>query len=500
MRRPRWKSRCPRNSIRAHPLARGLDRRATAPRCPAPYDAGTHTYTLQAWYLGYTSVGAPAAPLVAAVSDAPSGGDFINVGALSCDIELASLGDRIERAKLFAFTGESVSQLISQFEVTRTLCETSNNDDFSAQVAALKTLSCNEYSAAVTSAQVLVSATSADELAAQLQPVIGTAALISSVGANCGSAPDLDSVLAPEFSDFVGNYTAEVSAPGFLSATSIWRQAWGQLVRAVSIAATAQTLGLEDGEQQVYDELLPAMLDQLRGAAYAACRGEFVEERYLADIHTGGWLFAHPVVGEPEMPPWASFSATDLKSDVQLCGARLNAKAYEAAASVAMDEKNLGGGDTPGTHFTTAAISVPADGAIDLIGPIHDFTCTTGSGSATPENASVTILANDHVLGTASLQGASLRTVPFAVSIGAALRGLGLPEQDGEQFSLRVVRNGSGCGGSHGDGGFELFRIAVTTGLPTAQIAGTWHGQWSGTNSVTGIPVGGEWEAALTGC
>ncbi|MEK7411947.1 MAG: hypothetical protein AAB263_01370, partial [Planctomycetota bacterium] len=313
------------------------------------------------------------------------------------------------------------------------------------------------------SAQVLVSATSADELAAQLQPVIGTAALISSVGANCGSAPDLDSVLAPEFSDFVGNYTAEVSAPGFLSATSIWRQAWGQLVRAVSIAATAQTLGLEDGEQQVYDELLPAMLDQLRGAAYAACRGEFVEERYLADIHTGGWLFAHPVVGEPEMPPWASFSATDLKSDVQLCGARLNAKAYEAAASVAMDEKNLGGGDTPGTHFTTAAISVPADGAIDLIGPIHDFTCTTGSGSATPENASVTILANDHVLGTASLQGASLRTVPFAVSIGAALRGLGLPEQDGEQFSLRVVRNGSGCGGAHGDGGFELFRIAVTT-------------------------------------
>ncbi|MEK7411946.1 MAG: hypothetical protein AAB263_01365, partial [Planctomycetota bacterium] len=75
---------------------------------------------------------------------------------MSCDIELASLGDRIERAKLFAFTGESVSQLISQFEVTRTLCETSNNDDFSAQVAALKTLSCNEYSAAVTSAQVLV--------------------------------------------------------------------------------------------------------------------------------------------------------------------------------------------------------------------------------------------------------------------------------------------------------------------------------------------------------
>lgn len=465
---------------------------------PGTYDAGTHTYTLQTWFLGYTSVEAPAAALVAAVSDAPSGGDFINVGALGCDIELASLGERIERAKLFAFSGESVSQLISQFEVARTLCDTPDNDDYAAQVAALKTLSCNEYNAAVTRAQVLVGATSADELATQLQPVIGTAALISSVGAECGNAPNLESVLATEFSDFVSNYTAEVSAPGFLNTADTWRQAWGQLVRAVSIAATAQTLGLEAGEQQVYVELLPAMLDQLRGAAYAACRGEFNEERYLADIYTGGWLFSHPVVGGPELPPWASFSAADLRSDIQLCGAKLNAKAYYAATDIAMDEKNLGGGSTPGTHITAAAITVPADGAIDLVGPIHDFTCTPGSGSATPENATVTIFANDHALGTAPLQGASLQSVPFAVSIGAALRGLGLPEQDGQQFNLRVVRNGSGCGGSHGDGDFELFRIGVTTGLPAAQIAGTWHGQWSGTYTDTVVLIGGDWEVTFT--
>lgn len=466
---------------------------------PGEYVASARTYTLQTWFLGYTSIEAPLASIVvAAVNDAPSGSDFINVGALSCDIELTSLGDRIEHAKLFAFSGESVSQLISQFEVTRTLCETPDNDDFTAQAAALKTLSCNEYNSAVTSAQVLVGATSADELAAQLQPIIGTAALVSAVGAECGSAPNLGSVLGPEFSDFVSNYTAEVSAPGFLSTSSIWRQAWGQLVRAVSIAATAQMLGLEDGEQKVYDELLPAMLDQLRGAAYAACRGDFNEERYLADMYTGGWLFAHPVVGEPELPPWTNFSAAELRRDIHLCGAKLNAKAYYAATDIAMDEKNLGGGATPESHNDTATMTVPADGAIDLLGPIHDFTCTPGSGSATPENATVTIFANDRALGTASLQGASLQTVPFPVSIGAALRSLGLPEKDGQQFNLRLVRNGSGCGGSHGDGDFELFRIGVTTGLPAAQIAGTWHGQWSGTYTGTVVLIGGEWEVTFT--
>lgn len=465
---------------------------------PGVHDAGAHTYTFQTWFLGYASVAALRAAGVGVNADPPSGSDFINAGALSCDIELTSLGERIERAQLFSFSGESVSQLISQFEVTRTLCESQNNDDFTAQAAALRTLSCNEYKSAALNAQVLVGATSAEELVTQLQPVIGTSALVSATGAGCADAPALESVLAPEFSDFVTNFTAEVSAPGFLNATETWRQAWGQLVRAVSIAATAQTLGLEDGEQQVYDELLPAMLDQLRGAAYAACRSEFDEDRYLADINTGGWLFAHPVVGEPELPPWAAFGALDLQRDIQLCGSRLNVMAYEAASAVVVDERNLGGGDSPGNHITVDTITVPADGALDLIGPIHDFTCTSGSGSATPENATVSILANDHELGTAALGGAALQTVPFAVSIGAALRSLGLPEETGQQFNLRVVRNGNGCGGSHGDGGFELFRIAVTTGDPTAQIAGTWHGQWNGTNSSTGNAVGGEWEAALT--
>lgn len=469
---------------------------------PGGYDAGAHSYTFQTWFLGYATVNAvhkaAAAGAVNPAADPPSGSDFINAGALSCDIELTSLGERIERARLFSFSADSVSQLISQFEVTRSLCETQNNDDYRAQAELLRTMSCNEFKAATLRAQVMVGATSADELAEQLKPVIGTAALLSATGAACSDAPDLDGVLAPEFSDFVSNYTATVSAPGFLDSAATWRQAWGQLVRAVSIAATAQTLGLEQGEQQVYDELLPAMLDQLRGAAYSACRSEFNEERYLVDIHTGGWLFAHPVVGEPELPPWAAFSAADLQRDIQYCGARLNARAYESGADMPMDERNLGGGDTSGTHHAADTLSVPADGAIDLLGPINDFTCTSGSGSGVPENATASIFANDQLLGTAALRGAALQTVPFAVPIGAALRRLGLPEEQGQQFQLRVVRNGNGCGGSHGDGGFELFRIDVTTGTPMAQIAGTWHGSWSGTNPGTGDDIGGSWQGNFT--
>lgn len=474
---------------------------------PGSYDAGAHSFTFQTWFLGYSAVAAAARPAAAGATgmdevrkaaDPPSGSDFINAGAMSCDIELTSLGERIERARLFSFSADSVSQLISQFEVTRSLCEAQNNDDYRAQAELLKTMSCNEYKAATLRAQVMVGAASADELAEQLKPVIGTAALVTATGAACSDAPGLDGVLAPEFSDFVSSYTAEVSAPGYLASAQTWRHAWGQLVRAVSIAATAQTLGLEQGEQQVYEELLPAMLDQLRGAAYGACRSEFNEERYLADIHTGGWLFAHPVVGEPELPPWAAFSAADLQRDIQYCGARLNARAYESGADVPMDERNLGGGDMPGTHITADTLRVPADGAIDLLGPINDFTCTSGSGSGVPENATVSIFANDHLLGTTALRGAALQTVPFAVSVGAALRSLGLPEELGQQFQLRVVRNGNGCGGSHGGGSFELFQISVTTDTPMAQIAGTWHGAWSGTNTETGNDVGGSWQGNFT--
>ncbi|MCR4303672.1 MAG: hypothetical protein NUV63_05525 [Gallionella sp.] len=47
---------------------------------------------------------------------------------------------------------------------------------------------------------------------------------------------------------------------------------------------------------------------------------------------------------------------------------------------------------------------------------------------------------------------------------------------------------------------FDIFALEVGVATPQpAQIAGTWHGQWSGgTNSGTGNPVGGEWEATLT--
>ncbi len=454
---------------------------------PGTYDARRRTYTFQSWFLGYAAIPAPDASaadpkgierekLVRSVKDladpraAPSGSDFINVGLLSCEIELTSLGERIERAKLLPLSGELASQLISQFKATRDRCQASSIDDEVARTVAVTTqlqaLACEKYNAASTTARVLAGATSADEMNAQLKPIIAAAALAMHTGADCASADDLASVLEPEFSDFLDNYIDRVNAPGFLTDDAqIWRQAWAEQVKAYDVAGTAQMLNMESADRQVWTEVLAPILRQLRKIAYAACRDEeFREERFLVDINTGGWLFGHPVVSDPELPPWADFSADDLLRDIQLCASRLTIRTYPPVTEgvEVHEEKTLGGGNAPGTHSATAQMRLVPDGAIHLSGPIHDFTCGNPTGSARPENATVTIMADDHVLGTVSLQGASLQTVPFVASFSTILDTLASPSsQQGapSRFRLRVLRNGSGCGGTHGPDNFELFSI-----------------------------------------
>lgn len=466
---------------------------------PGTYDARTRTYTFQSWFLGYAAIPAPDASaadpkgierekLVRSVKDladpraAPSGSDFINVGLLSCEIELTSLGERIERAKLLPLSGELASQLISQFKATRDRCQASSIDDEVARTVAVTTqlqaLACEKYNAASTTARVLAGATSADEMNAQLKPIIAAAALAMHTGADCASADDLASVLEPEFSDFLDNYIDRVNAPGFLTDDAqIWRQAWAEQVKAYDIAATAEMLNMESADRQVWTEVLAPILRQLRKIAYAACRDEeFREERFLVDINTGGWLFGHPVVSDPELPPWADFSADDLLRDIQLCASRLTIRTYPPVTEgvEVHEEKTLGGGNAPGTHSATAQMRLVPDGAIHLSGPIHDFTCGNPTGSARPENATVTIMADDHVLGTVSLQGASLQTVPFVASFSTILDTLASPSsQQGapSRFRLRVLRNGSGCGGTHGPDNFELFSIDFGSEMPQILVS-----------------------------
>ncbi len=443
----------------------------------ATFDSGARTLSFQTQYLGY-----PALPAVAARKDIDGVGDgdepeptedeltdALNVGDIECSVLLNNMAGQIQQAQLYQFSIQPVDQLIKEFKLLQAECENELGADFQDQVAFLETVACAGYAEAIINAESVLPATTAAELSDRVCSIMSTQAIKNVVVAECGD--DFEDAVAEQFAGYIQNIEAEVTAPGYISGVGPWDTLWGQLHDVLKVLAAAHTLDVVEAQQLIENDLLPLMLTVFREAAYAPCLGEFHTQQYLADLRIAGVLMNHPIGSGTALPDWAPFTQEELEEDLQWCGSELDIAIFEAVENQPIETVQLIGGTAPGESEHEVSIDVPADGFIELSGPIRALFCIDPLGGNTSfSQDTLVIQADGETLGTLNATAGVFLTSPFDISVEQTLELLGLPADGSEGFTLRIVRQGDVCQGLYGSPTFELFRVDVNSeGCPVGK-------------------------------
>ena len=185
-------------------------------------------------------------------------------------------------------------------------------------------------------------------------------------------------------------------------------------------------------------------------------------QQYLADVRTAGHLYGHPISGAPEPPLWANFSAADIARDIQYCGTEVELRVYADALGTPISEEWVQlGAATAASIVDAATITVPSDGFLEFEGLVPALVCYGGTGTTTLATDKLQIRANGLLLGTLEPLSANLLPTVLDLSVAQLLDLLGLEGDPDPAFTLRIVREGTGCGELYGPAPFTLFEIEV---------------------------------------
>lgn len=405
---------------------------------------------------------------------------YVVLDEIDCELALGFLHDRILTLQAWStasgapsLLAAEVGALRQQVRVIQELCQ--ENPDYGPEMQFLEEVACASYESAAVDVEAVVAPGKMEDFDEQMAMVFGGQAMVAMSGASCG--PDFAGVLASESDGFIAAWNERIQEPGYLSGLGPWTILWGELrLAALDLKSRLSLMGLENSEQLLDSTLLPNMYAGLYEIAYAAC-GEDHSQAFLADLYTGGHYRGHAVNGEVAPPDWSPISSAQLEADIQYCASALNVEVFDAV-SEPIASYDLGGGSEPGAQDSQVELSVPADGFIDLRGPVHAFFCSPSGAPSGFEGDQLRIRVNGQPLANFSTIGGTMLASPYPISIAEVLEQLGLSEENDTTLEFLVSRKSPACQLLYGEPEYELFRI-------TAEV----EGQCSGKKSCVDLVV-----------
>jgi hypothetical protein len=409
---------------------------------------------------GRSSVLGPVGPLVDGAARLQGGGGLLNVADISCRIAVDSLLTRLESARNFSFSfPQPAKELIAQYEATEQLCA-EDSDYFASQIGLMQTAACEGLRDAEADAAVAVSDT-AQAFRDAVGPLLNWVAMEQLTGAECDF--DLNGSLQREFDEFLEAYETKLEQ-GDLPST--YDDLWNELRDVATVAADAASNGNFEAQEAIEQRLLGPIYGLLRDAAYEHCR-EDDEQVYLADLLWGGGVKRRPLptalpagiarLSVGDVPSWAPFSESDLKTDIQLCASKVTVEVFTPVPEEREDlSETLEGGETPGNHTTTASTRAPATGSLVLDGDIAALQC-----SASVSEDELVLKLNGVEIERRQRSGAALLGTRVDVELEDALDTANIDATVKGTYTLDIVREGPVCGDEvpFGDSPFTIFSV-----------------------------------------
>jgi hypothetical protein len=408
-----------------------------------------------------------------------SDADTLAIAAMECQIALDSLMERLEMARNYSFSyPEPAHQLIQQIEATRLLCEM-DPGTFEAQIPIIQQQACEGYRDATATAAALPS-DSGDALRANVGRIINWTAVRDLAATDCdGLGGDHQEAIENEFDEFIDAFTKRVDEG---SLPSTYSGLWNEKRDVENLRAHAEYLGRPEIAQKIDDKVLAEIYDLLRDAAYEHCV-DTSQQVYLADLLWNGAVVLHPVAtsltvtGQAaraavgNLPHYARFSSADLAADIQLCGARVEVEVFTPVPERRDDlTREVRGGDTPGTHQTSAATRAPATGSLVLDGELPAFRCTAPDRLGDDE---LVVKLDGTVIRRVPRSGNGYLTSRVDIDLEDAISTAGIDATKKASYPLELYREGDACGGAHpfGEPSAKLFTIELEID-PAPQLTG----------------------------
>lgn len=386
---------------------------------------------------------------------------FLDVTEMDCTLAAQSLQQRIAQVGAWfssggheSLAGEPLSALLQDLALLTAQC----GGDYDAERELLAEMSCTRYEEAVTNMKVVLPPDDPEGLSALLLPIEACEALRQATGGNCEGSISFAEASTIGYDKYLEHLLIRVESPGWLEGQP-WDAVWSEVTTSVhTLLYGAWKWGVETAADRITGELLPTQYARLHRGAYRGCQ-EDNDQSYLADLATAGAVRGHQFDPEPSLPSWAPMTQDAIHADIALCGAELVVEIFDAVADP-VSSLSLGGGPAPGEATTEATVLVPADGFVDLTGPVRALFCVdpTGPVSFADDELVVSINGNPVQALPASSSGAFLET-PYDLSMEETFDLVGLPGNPGDTFVLTLDRVGTACGGGYGPDIYELFAL-----------------------------------------
>lgn len=412
----------------------------------------------------------------AAKSTAVDPVDQLEVVVADCDDDYEAAVTQLEKITDDDYLPETVRPLLDQIAALRIACDGAESNLLAALITEQ---ACQRNADARIDAFNLPPNLSMDQVLEYVRHLIGSQSMLDAIEADCSDVGLTTEAVENVFNTYIDQMVARVDDDAYLETTS-WTAAWYQVPKALDIEAEAALVDQDEVFDRVRAQLLPAIMDQLRRAAYRANRQDHLQE-YLVDILSGGYLLDHPAIPDvPEVPGFASYGGDDIEADTHLGVTALTIEVYDGdlpPQEIESQRRVLGGGEVMGDHVVEAEITVPANGQIKLMGDVWAFFCPSNDGGGWADQqiridfAGEEIARLDHGGDGLFFDG----PFPWMMEVGEVLAQLELDPGITYDYDMEVWRVGSHCSELYeafGVGDYPLAMLTVTVTPGGAELFG----------------------------